>query len=141
MPRAAAVLALTLLAGSATVGQQAPDTATTALPAAPNWPQWRGPDGRGIPLGTDYPGRWSADTNIAWKAPVPGRGHSSPAVWGDRVFLTTAVETGAGPTHEVLQTNPLGEPVYASLALAGGAIYVRGQSHLFAIRDGSVSRP
>jgi hypothetical protein len=40
----------------------------------------------------------------------------------------------AGPAHEILRTNSVGEPVYASPALAGGTIYIRGEQHLFAIR-------
>jgi outer membrane protein assembly factor BamB len=57
-----------------------------------NWPQWRGPLGQGISLETGLPSKWSATENVAWKTPIPGRGHSSPIVWGNRVFLTTAVE-------------------------------------------------
>jgi hypothetical protein len=40
-----------------------------------------------------------------------------------------------GPAHEIIRTNPIGEPVFASLALAGGTIYIRGAQHLFAIRS------
>lgn len=60
--------------------------------AEDNWPQWRGPSGRGVSDAPDYPTEWGPQTNVAWKAPVPGRGHSSPVVWGDRVFLTTSIE-------------------------------------------------
>jgi hypothetical protein len=70
-------------------------TALAAWPAAsehnPHWAQWRGPDGQGIATG-DYQDTWSETQNIAWKTAIPGRGHSSPIVWGDRVFLTTSVE-------------------------------------------------
>lgn len=55
------------------------------------WPQWRGPGGLGIAQGS-YPDTWSATENIAWKTPIPGRGHSSPVVWGNRIFLTTSIE-------------------------------------------------
>lgn len=57
-----------------------------------NWPQWRGPGGAGIGQGSDYPDVWSAREGFAWKAEIPGRGHSSPIVWGNRVYVTTAVE-------------------------------------------------
>lgn len=57
-----------------------------------NWPGWRGPRGDGIANETNLPTQWSATENIAWKAPIPGRGHSSPIVWGDRVFLTACHE-------------------------------------------------
>ena len=56
-----------------------------------NWPQWRGPRGQGV-AGGDYPDTWSSTENIAWKTEIPGRGHSSPVVWGDRVFLTSNIE-------------------------------------------------
>ena len=57
------------------------------------WPVWRGPSGQGLASGT-YPDAWSATENVAWKKPVPGNGNSSPIVWGDRIFLTTAYENG-----------------------------------------------
>jgi outer membrane protein assembly factor BamB len=62
-----------------------------------NWAGWRGPDGLGISSGTSYPEEWAPGKNIAWKTAVPGRGHSSPIVWGDRVFLTTSIEGGKAP--------------------------------------------
>jgi outer membrane protein assembly factor BamB len=59
---------------------------------AEEWPSWRGPRGDGTSLETGVPLRWGKGENVAWKAPVPGVGHSSPVVWGDRVFLTTCLE-------------------------------------------------
>ena len=59
---------------------------------AGNWPQWRGPDGSGISTETNLPSEWSPTKNIKWKTAIEGRSHSSPIVWGNRVFLTTAVE-------------------------------------------------
>ena len=58
------------------------------------WPRWRGPSGQGVVTGTGYVDTWSATQNVVWKTPVPGRGNSSPIVWGDRIFLTTAYEGG-----------------------------------------------
>ena len=58
--------------------------------AEDNWPQWRGPGSLGIAEGT-YPDTWSATEHIAWKTEIAGRGHSSPVVWGDRIFLTTSI--------------------------------------------------
>ncbi|MHB1306157.1 MAG: outer membrane protein assembly factor BamB family protein [Limisphaerales bacterium] len=55
-----------------------------------NWPQWRGPRGDGTSLETDVPVRWSATSNVVWKTRLPGRGHASPIVWGDRVFTVSA---------------------------------------------------
>jgi outer membrane protein assembly factor BamB len=67
--------------------------ALAALCAAEsNWPQWRGPGTAGIADSKQLPSTWSATQNIAWKVEVPGRGHSQPVVWGNRVFLTTDIE-------------------------------------------------
>jgi outer membrane protein assembly factor BamB len=60
--------------------------------ASPYWPQFRGPGGRGVSAEKGLPDEWSATRNVLWKTPIPGRGHSSPVVWGDRIFLTTAIE-------------------------------------------------
>src|SRR5689334_23242099 len=54
------------------------------------WPQWRGPRYDGVAQGS-APIHWSAADSVAWKGPVPGKGHSSPVLWGDRIFLTTAI--------------------------------------------------
>ena len=56
-----------------------------------NWPQWRGPGGRGVAQGS-YVEEWSPEKNIAWKVPVEGRGHSSPVIWGSHLFLTTSIK-------------------------------------------------
>ena len=58
---------------------------------AENWPGWRGPRGDGTSLETDVPTQWSGASNVAWKTPIPGSGHSSPIIWDDRIFLTTAL--------------------------------------------------
>jgi outer membrane protein assembly factor BamB len=71
--------------------------------AEPNWPQWRGPDGQGVSIETTLPNSWSPTSRIAWKTPVPGRAHSSPIVWGNRVFLTTALEGDAVAGHQPLK--------------------------------------
>jgi outer membrane protein assembly factor BamB len=63
--------------------------------AADNWPQFRGPTGQGLSGETNPPLRWSTTENIAWKTPIPGESWSSPIVWGERVFVTTATEKGA----------------------------------------------
>ena len=87
--RAAGTLTVTaLLAGNA-VAQQ---------PTAPEWPQWRGPGGQahaesGAPL------RWDAHENVVWKAAIEGRGHSSPIVVGDLIFLTSAISGEQVPGH------------------------------------------
>lgn len=62
--------------------------------AAQEWPQFRGPTGQGLAQATDLPLEWDAVTNVAWKAPVPGLGWSSPVVSRGRVWVTTAVTQG-----------------------------------------------
>ena len=57
-----------------------------------DWPSWRGPTFNGVAATRSVPLEWSETKNIVWKAPVPGRGHSSPIISGERVFLSTADE-------------------------------------------------
>lgn len=64
-------------------------------PGAKFWPRWRGPSGQGLVPPGKYANTWSPSTNIKWKVPVPGQGNSSPIVWGDRIFLTSAYDGGA----------------------------------------------
>ncbi|HEX8502654.1 MAG TPA: PQQ-binding-like beta-propeller repeat protein [Pyrinomonadaceae bacterium] len=78
--------------------------AALALPGAPasaagdtNWPQWRGPEGSGVSAERGLPEEWGEAKNVRWKTPLPGKGHSSPVVWGRRVFVTTAVEGAVVP--------------------------------------------
>jgi outer membrane protein assembly factor BamB len=58
-----------------------------------NWHQWRGPQATGVAPQGNPPIEWSATNNIKWKIAVPGRGSASPIVWGDRIFILTAVKT------------------------------------------------
>ncbi len=58
---------------------------------ADRWPQFRGPGGRGIAQ-SSVPLHWSATENVLWKIEIEGRGHSSPVIWDDLVFVTTAIE-------------------------------------------------
>jgi len=66
-----------------------------SMPADPrgtNWPQWRGSEGTGISSETGLLLDWGPDKNILWKTPLPGQGHSSPVIWGKRIFLTADIE-------------------------------------------------
>lgn len=58
---------------------------------AQNWPCFRGPNGDGTSIETNIPLKWDSVTNVLWKVPVPGIGHSSPVIWNERIFLTTAM--------------------------------------------------
>ncbi len=62
------------------------------VPDKNDWPWWRGAGADGRSHGDNVPTRWSATENIAWRTAVPGRGHASPIVWGDRVYLASADE-------------------------------------------------
>lgn len=85
--------------------QQTPDSAPVSAnqrQTADAWPQFRGPTGNGISAATNVPLTWSSNQNVKWKSPVPGRGRSSPVLLGERIWLTTALETNtrefaAGP--------------------------------------------
>lgn len=70
------------------------------------WPQWRGSDGQAVAEEATPPLEWSEEKNIKWKVDLPGLGISTPIVWKDRIFLTTAVDTGKpGP----IQPEPAAE--------------------------------
>jgi outer membrane protein assembly factor BamB len=64
--------------------------AWTGAARADNWPSWRGPERNGICRETGLPVKWSVTENVAWTLPMPGMGGSTPVVWGDRIFLTSA---------------------------------------------------
>jgi hypothetical protein len=57
---------------------------------AENWPSWRGPEQNGVSHETGLPAAWSETKNVAWKLAMPGKAGSTPVVWGDRIFLTSA---------------------------------------------------
>lgn len=72
------IIAILLFQGQAAVHSQ-------------NWPCWRGPNRDGSSSETNLPTVWDSVTNVLWKVPVPGVGHASPIVWGDRLFTVTAI--------------------------------------------------
>ena len=91
------VVALLLALTSASpFGQQQADVRMVGVEGegAKYWPVWRGPSGQGLVVGNSYRDTWSATEGVLWKKAVPGRGNSSPIVWGDSIFLTTAYDGG-----------------------------------------------
>ena len=62
--------------------------------AAENWPQFRGPGALGVSDNKDLPEEWTNTKNVLWRRDIPGRGWSSPVVWGSRVFFTTVINPG-----------------------------------------------
>jgi outer membrane protein assembly factor BamB len=71
-----------------------------AADTAQNWPQWRGPLCNGVSPTGHPPTEWSEEKNIKWKIKVPGTGSATPIVWGDKVFIETAVPTGNKPESQ-----------------------------------------
>jgi outer membrane protein assembly factor BamB len=87
------------MAGTRTKSIAVPAMTITPVMPSPgaerNWPRFRGPSGQGIAVGAAPPVEWNAaGKNILWRTKVPGHGNSSPIVWGDRVFLTSANDKG-----------------------------------------------
>jgi len=126
---------------------------------AEDWPSWRGPEGIGVSADKNLPLKWSASENVRWRAQLPGPCNSSPIVWGDRVFVTQAIDGGnrrtvmcfdrangkiyvpnqsgdvfvlrAGPQFELLATNSVGESTNASLAASDGELFMRTDKSLW----------
>jgi len=67
---------------------------TASAQETENWTRFRGPNGQGVSKATNLPLTWNTEENIAWKIDIPGEGWSSPIVWNDHIFLTTATEKG-----------------------------------------------
>lgn len=71
-----------------------------AHPDPHSWPSFRGPNASGVTSGMNLPDRWDGarGENILWRTPIPGLAHSSPVVWGDRLFVTTAISSNPDAT-------------------------------------------
>ncbi|MHB8736733.1 MAG: PQQ-binding-like beta-propeller repeat protein, partial [Terriglobales bacterium] len=84
------------------------ENADADLPASPNWPSFRGFRASGVATGQRPPETWDVEsgTNIRWKTPIPGLGHSCPVVWENKVFITTAIGQEQTPT---LRTGQYGD--------------------------------
>ncbi|HSR51644.1 MAG TPA: PQQ-binding-like beta-propeller repeat protein, partial [Acidobacteriota bacterium] len=91
------LFALLWLAAAGTIGQGNDEGGDRGY-----WPSFRGPDASGILEEQDLPLEWDGDSgrNIAWKREIPGLAHSSPIVWGNRLFLTTAVNLEAQASYK-----------------------------------------
>lgn len=84
------------------IGAARPGALPAAAPGKGSWPSFRGPNASGVADGQDLPETWNVTTgeNILWRTPIPGLAHSSPVVWGDRVFVTTAISSRPGATFK-----------------------------------------
>jgi outer membrane protein assembly factor BamB len=104
MLAAGVILVSEFFRNSASPGERSPaqrqeDSSSVGMIIPPGeavryWPRWRGPSGQGLVEGTGYPDRWSDSKNVLWRVQMPGKGNSSPIIWGDRIFLTTAYDNG-----------------------------------------------
>lgn len=112
-----------------------------------NWPGWRGPRGDGVSRESDVPLDWSPTRNIVWKTPLPGVGHSSPIIWGDSVFVTTAIpdelkrellridrKTGKVLWRRTVLTAPL-EPIHPLNSYSSSTPATDGQTVYVAFLD------
>lgn len=108
MKRLSTLPLLTLIACVMAIAAFVP-IASNAAPKS-NWSQWRGPEGNGVSPETNLPLEWNGGKNIKWKTPIPGRGHSSPVIWEDRVFLTTDVEGETVPGAKAVEHMDDGKP-------------------------------
>ena len=107
----ATITVSTLVAGPM-LAAEAPGTAP-----AGDWPQWRGPTATGEAApDANPPVKWAEDSNVRWKAAIPGRGHSTPIVWKDRIFLTTAIETATPADPEKVKAVMAATPEFARRA-------------------------
>src|SRR3954465_15582009 len=86
------VLVLICLSACSALANPLGDAACATSPG--NWPQWRGPLANGVAPQANPPIHWSETNNIRWKIPLPGKAHSSPIVFGDSVYLLSAVAVG-----------------------------------------------
>lgn len=93
--------------------------------AAGNWPQWRGPDNDGICKETGLPTEWSASKNIALKIKMPGMAGSTPAIWGQRIFLTS--EEGNDLVLMCLDTG--GKELWKTKLSSGRQRFMRGEGN------------
>jgi outer membrane protein assembly factor BamB len=81
-------------------------TQAMAAGADDYWPTWRGPAATGAAAKGNPPVTWSESENIKWKVELPGRGHSSPVIWDNKLFLLTAIDTGQAKSAEAQPTQP-----------------------------------
>lgn len=95
------------------------------LAQADNWPQWRGPTGDGSCKETKLAVEWSEKKNIVWKLPLPGQGGSTPIIWNDRIFLTSA----EGNDTVLISISTEGKEIWKRKLGTGGKIFRGGEGN------------
>jgi outer membrane protein assembly factor BamB len=118
MVTALGITTLLLATASAFLDSASQPSLAGALPSSANWAQWRGPSGQGYCDDTRVPLTWSNTQNLLWKRALPGRGNSSPIVWGDRIFLTASGSDG-GERHVLCVQSDNGKILWQQLASKG----------------------
>jgi outer membrane protein assembly factor BamB len=122
------------LQGRYTAIAQKIDAVRSQVVRVPAWPQFRGPASSGIGDGEHPPAKWDvpAGVNLAWATPIPGLGHSSPVLWGDRLFVTSAVGEQpepepriAGPSDNVAEPWKHSWRLYCLDRKTGGILWER----------------
>jgi len=96
MPRFTILVSILLATGLAGAGLADDDARRVPDRGAAHWPQWRGPRMDGVAPDANPPVVWSEERNVRWKAELPGRGSGTPVIWGDAVYLLTAIPAGEG---------------------------------------------
>lgn len=96
-----------------------------SLAAAGNWPHWRGPENDGICKETGLPTEWSESKNVAWKVKMPGMAGSTPAIWGERIFLTS--EEDSDLVLMCLDTS--GKELWKTKLSSGRQRFMRGEGN------------
>jgi outer membrane protein assembly factor BamB len=85
-----------------------------------NWPHWRGPLANGLAPRGNPPIKWDQKTNVKWKAVISGRGCATPIVWGDQIFLLTAIDTGRKAEADAV---PKGDPQFQKMTRPPNTYY------------------
>ena len=104
------------------------------------WSRWRGPSGQGIVKAGTYTDKWSPTERVAWKVPVPGRGHSSPIIWGDHIFMTTEYNDGAKLSMLAFRRSD-GKPLWETFVPTDGVEHVypkNSRASATAVTDGTL---
>ena len=108
--------------------------------AAKYWSRWRGPSGQGHVAATNYTDAWSATEHVKWRTPIPGEGHSSPIVWGNHIFLTTATDNG-GKVSMLAFNRTTGAQLWQTVLPTTGIEHVypkNSRASATAVTDGSL---
>ncbi|HEX9654330.1 MAG TPA: PQQ-binding-like beta-propeller repeat protein, partial [bacterium] len=96
-----------------------------AVSFAEDWPQWRGPQNNGVSAETGLPAKWSPTEKLKWRLELPGPAPSTPVVWGDRLFLTSA----DGDNLVLICASSAGKLLWQKVVGPGNADIRQGESN------------